>query len=148
VTFNQVQAIVSGRKPSITPEPRQDSAFPLRHFIKCGGPLTASWSKGRSQRHAYYHCSHHCRGTTIPKRKLEQRFIDLLERMKPQENYLRMFNAVVMDVWRDKQSQNQDSAKAIERQLKNLEARKARLAESYVYERAVDQDTYGKMLDK
>ena len=29
-----------------------------------------------------------------------------------------------------------------------MEARKARLVESYVYERAVDQDTYGKMLDK
>jgi hypothetical protein len=38
--------------------------------------------------------------------------------------------------------------KPIEQQLRNLEARKARLVEFYVYERAVDQDTYGKMFDK
>ena len=37
--------------------------FPLRAFVRCeccGRGLTGSWSKGRSEYYAYYHCRPGC----------------------------------------------------------------------------------------
>ena len=55
--FDTVQAVLSGKRGSLTPRLRSNPDFPLRHFVKCGccgKPLTASHSKGRNKRYAYY----------------------------------------------------------------------------------------------
>ncbi len=44
-TFDKVQAIMAGKRPTVTPHVRNRPDFPLRHFVKCGHckrPLTAS----------------------------------------------------------------------------------------------------------
>ena len=49
--FYRVQAVLSGRVPSTTPQQRAHPDFPLRAFVRCescGRGLTGSWSKGRS----------------------------------------------------------------------------------------------------
>ena len=49
--FYRVQAVLSGRVPSTTPQLRAHPDFPLRTFVRCescGRGLTGSWSKGRS----------------------------------------------------------------------------------------------------
>jgi len=56
--FYRVQAILDGRLEMTAPRQRNDPDFPLRGYVrceKCGKPLTASWSKGRSEYYAYYH---------------------------------------------------------------------------------------------
>jgi hypothetical protein len=48
--FYRVQAELSGRVPSTTPQQRAHPDFPLRAFVRCasgGRGLTGSWSKGR-----------------------------------------------------------------------------------------------------
>src|SRR5215204_3937405 len=57
--FYRVQAVLSGRVPSTAPQQRAHPDFPLRGFVRCescGRGLTGSWSKGRSEYYAYYHC--------------------------------------------------------------------------------------------
>lgn len=75
-TFDKVQAIMAGKRPTVTPHVRNRPDFPLRHFVKCGHckrPLTASWSKGRTQRYPYYHCTNrNCDGLTVRKQALER----------------------------------------------------------------------------
>ena len=47
--FYRVQAVLSGRVPSTTPQQRAHPDFPLRAFVRCdscGRGLTGSWSKG------------------------------------------------------------------------------------------------------
>ncbi len=47
--FYRVQAVLSGRVPSTTPQQRAHPDFPLRTFVRCeacGRGLTGSWSKG------------------------------------------------------------------------------------------------------
>ena len=47
--FFRVQAVLSGRVPSATPQQRAHPDFPLRTFVRCescGRGLTGSWSKG------------------------------------------------------------------------------------------------------
>jgi hypothetical protein len=54
--FYRVQAVLSGRLPSTTPQQRAHPDFPLRGFVRCescGRGLTGSWSKGRSEYYAY-----------------------------------------------------------------------------------------------
>jgi site-specific DNA recombinase len=49
--FFRVQAILDGRMEVTAPRQRSDPDFPLRGYVRCescGKPLTASWSKGRS----------------------------------------------------------------------------------------------------
>ena len=49
--FYRVQAVLSGRAPSTTPQLRAHPDFPLRTFVRCkscGRGLTGSWSKGRA----------------------------------------------------------------------------------------------------
>ena len=48
--FFRVQAVLSGRAPTTTPQQRAHPDFPLRAFVRCescGRGLTGSWSKGR-----------------------------------------------------------------------------------------------------
>jgi len=69
-----VQAVLSGRVPSTTPQERAHPDFPLRAFVRCescGRGLTGSWSKGRSEYYAYYHCRPGCRAVNVTKAKLE-----------------------------------------------------------------------------
>ena len=83
-TFDKVQAILKGRRPTLTPHERNHPDFPLRMFIRCsscGQPITGSWSRGRSKKYPYYHCPGHCRGVNIRKEKLEQKFTGILGRM-------------------------------------------------------------------
>ena len=68
--FYRVQALLAGRLPSTTPKQRAHPGFPLRGFVRCGScgrGLTGSWSKGRSEYYAYYHCRPGCRAVNVTK---------------------------------------------------------------------------------
>ncbi len=48
--FYRVQAVLSGRVPTTTPQQRAHPDFPLRAFVRCescGRGLTGTWSKGQ-----------------------------------------------------------------------------------------------------
>src|SRR5262249_14052729 len=79
--FFRVQAILDGRYEATGPRQRNDPDFPLRGYVRCetcGKPLTASWSKGRSDYYAYYHyhCRGRCRAVNVSKTKLEELFVE------------------------------------------------------------------------
>jgi site-specific DNA recombinase len=73
-TFRRVQAILQGRVQVTGPRQRSRSDFPLKGVVRCaecGRELTASWSKGRNGRYAYYHCWRQCRAVNITKQNLK-----------------------------------------------------------------------------
>ena len=112
-SFRAVQAILSGRRPTVTPHIRNHPDFPLHRFVrcsKCERPLTGSWSKGRQRHYPYYRCSNsRCKGVNIKKAKLEGRFVTLLEHMQPRPECIRLFREIVLDVWNQ---QSKDAAEA------------------------------------
>ena len=81
--FARVQSLLAPRSNS-TPHIKQRSEFLLRGFVRCRscrGPITGSWSRGRSRRYAYYHCySATCsrRGKGIPRDRLDAEFVTTL----------------------------------------------------------------------
>jgi hypothetical protein len=79
--FYCVQAVLSGRMPSTAPRKRAHPDLPLRGFVRGGSygrGLTGSWSKGRSEYYAYYHCRPGCRAVHVTKGSLEGLFADEL----------------------------------------------------------------------
>jgi hypothetical protein len=83
-TFHRVQAISQGRVPVTAPHQRGRPDFPLKGLVRCatcGKTLTASWSKGRNGRYAYYHCCRQCHAVNVTKAKLEGLFVDELEQL-------------------------------------------------------------------
>ena len=151
-TFWQCQSHLATNGLIVAKE-RNNPDFPLRGFttcIHCKKPLTGSWSQGKSQRYAYYHCppAAHCRRTNIPRHELDQKFIALLDRLRPRPEFLTLFRAVVLDVWKTRRQDIAAQRSAAEKKLLDLKRRKDQLVEAFIYQRAIDQDTYKQQLDK
>ncbi len=101
--FYRVQAILDGRLEMTGPRQRNDPDFPLRGYVRCeacGKPLTASWSKGRSDYYAYYHCRSGCRAVNVTKAKLERLFADELAVLQPTPGYMRLLKESVLQIWK------------------------------------------------
>ncbi len=110
--------------------------------------MTASWSTGRSKKYAYYRCTRsECR-INVSKPTIEQRFIDLLRRLQPKREYVRLFEEVVLDVWKDRQASATKITLALRRKIDDIAERKNRLTQVYVYERGLDKETYQDQLSR
>lgn len=129
-TFERVQAILSGRRPTTTPCVRNRPDFPLRNFIRCGAcrrPLTGYYAK---KKYAYYCCPNRgCSTATIPRDVVETAFLRFLEEQQPQPQYLKLFGAVVRDVWQKKNHEADEALNTCRTRVSALKERKHRLVD-------------------
>jgi site-specific DNA recombinase len=146
-TFDVAQAILAGKRLPATAYQRNHPDFPLRQFVKCGScgkPLTGSFSTGRAKRrYGYYHCQNGgCKGTSVKRSDLESQFMEYLKRLQPRPAYVKLFKEVVLDVWRLRQQHNLTLSVSLERKISDLRAKRERLDEVFIYEKAIDHRTY------
>ena len=149
--FFRVQAILDGRYEITAPRQRHDPDFPLRGYVRCetcGKPLTASWSKGRSDYYAYYHCRGRCRAVNINKAKLEELFVDELARLQPTAGFMRLVKDRVVRAWREMKTDVAQRIAEIERKQKAIREKLDRLDAAFLYERSIDIETYDRHRDK
>jgi len=109
--FYRVQAILSGRVPSTASRMRAHPDFPLRGFARyesCGRGFTGSWSKGRSEYYAYYHCRPGCRAVNVSKAKLEGLFADELALLQPTRGSMRLLKESVPRIWKARKAAVRD----------------------------------------
>ncbi len=131
--WHKIQLIKQGKAFNAKPHLKYHPDFPLRNFARCpvcGGFLTGSWSKGRKERYAYYHCRNkNCLmyGKTVKKEKIHQDFIELLSQIKPKEGYLNAFKEVVIDLWQERYSFMTQERNRLERELDQLKSKKGNL---------------------
>jgi site-specific DNA recombinase len=150
-TFYRAQAVLAGRAPSAAPLLRGHPDFPLRHFARCascGRGLTGSWSKGRREYYAYYHCRPGCRGVNVTKSKLEGLFADELSRLQPTPGYMRLLKESVLQVWKTRQAEVQADIANAERQATAIQIKLDRLDEAFLFERSIDINTYDRHAEK
>jgi site-specific DNA recombinase len=144
--FHRVQAVLSGRVRVIEgPRQRNRPEFPLRAFVRCGTcgrPLTGSYSKGRSDHYAYYHCRPPCRVVNVSKADLEGLFVDELARLQPTEGYMHVLCEAVLNAWSMRKAEITKRAASVEQRTKALQQKLNRLEEAFIFDRAVDRDTY------
>jgi DNA invertase Pin-like site-specific DNA recombinase len=135
--FYRVQAILSGRVPSTAPRKRAHPDFPLRGFVRCescGRGLTGSWSKGRSEYYAYYHCRAGCRAVNISKAKLEGLFADELALLQPTPGYMRLLKESVLQIWKARKAAVRDEIAQAERAARVIKGKLDRLDEAFLFE--------------
>jgi site-specific DNA recombinase len=152
-TFDTVQAVLDGKRPTALAYQRNHPDFPLRQFVKCGfcgRPLTGSSSTGRNKRrYAYYHChAKECKAVRERKDDLERAFLIYLKRLQPKPGYLQLFNEIVLDVWRQKQRQCLTASVTLQANLDELNQNRERLEEAFLYDKVIDQQTYDRQKDK
>lgn len=144
--FYQVQAVLSGRARVIAgPRQRNRPEFPLRGFVRCGTcnrPLSGSYSKGRSDRYAYYHCRPPCRVVNITKAELEGLFVDELARLQPTEGYMHVLCEAVLNAWSERKAEITQRAANVEQRTKTLQAKLNRIEGAFIFDRTIDRETY------
>jgi hypothetical protein len=114
-TFYRAQAVLDGRVVVAGPRQRNHSDFPLPGFVRCeicGRPLTGSWSKGRNDHYAYYHCQRQCRAVNVSKAALEAAFVDELALLQPTPGYMRLVKDRILHVWEQRRGERPDNGTA------------------------------------
>lgn len=110
--------------------------FPLRRFVRCsscGGIFTGSWRTGGSGiKHDYYccrnkSCEHYTHGISRP--FLESKFLELLSQYTPTIEFLTLFKAAIVDVWKTSHADFKKARIDYESQLKKLEEKKKHLTQ-------------------
>ncbi len=149
--YFKVQMILDGKKPTIAPKVRNHPDFPLRNFIrcpKCEQKLTGGWSTGRKGvKYAYYHCRTKGCSLNVRKRELETSFYEYLKRFQPKQDILDLFEQIVLDVWRDRQSIQIKEEYKNEKELKKLREKQDKIDELMI-QGTFDEDTYKRKTDE
>ncbi len=150
--FNRVQTLLSRKRSPVATYTRNHPDFPLRRFVRCRQcerPLTGSWSKGRTARYAYYRCpNQHCKSINVRKDVLERDFLQMLEALLPNAEYVELFIAIVLDLWKEKQSEATNIRLGLRKRIEKLQDRKSRLDEAFIYQQAIDRATYQDHVDR
>jgi DNA invertase Pin-like site-specific DNA recombinase len=144
-TFYRVQGILGGRLQVAVPRERRRPDFPLRGFVRCGAcgrPLTASWSKGRTEHYAYYHCRGGvCRAVNVGKAELEGLFVEELKWLQPTPVYMTVLKESILAGWREQQEAVQREQADLARRASVIQQRIDRLDEAFLYEKSTSTPT-------
>lgn len=132
--FNQVQkrlagSAAKGRRYKYVPE------LPLRGNLqcqRCGTPLTGSGSRNkRGNKYYYYHCQHPCT-ERIPAHEVNESFGRMLAHLKPDPAVLKLYEAVMGDIFQQKQGSSEDRLIQITKEIESLKAKLFRADELYI----------------
>ncbi len=116
--FYKAKAVREGKSVSAVPRLVNNPEFPLRGIARCSSCykyLTGSKSSGRKQKYPYYHCI--CGGTRVRKEVLEEAFLYFLKQIQPNEEFIKIFNTLLVEVWKKKQNSKISELQKIDKNL-------------------------------
>jgi site-specific DNA recombinase len=105
---------------------------PTVKCVECKRPLTGSHTKGNGGKYAYYHCyNRECivYGKAIDRDDLEKQFAKKLKKVHPTQEFLKSFQAVVLDYWKEQGIALENISSKHEKELVELETKKKRIYE-------------------
>ena len=130
-TFDCVQAILDGRKPSIVPKRKFNPSFPLKCLLRCAAcdtPLTGGFCKGRNKSYGRYWCRNHsCLAVKLPSEQLEAEFMDLLRRLRPEPDDVAKFTKIAAKVWAEKEGNSEKEIRRLSIRLREQKDLKHKL---------------------
>jgi hypothetical protein len=136
-TFDRVQTVLSGSSQHVSHH-RTRAEFPLRGLLLCSNcsrPLTASFSRGKAARYAYYHCHNRACPSPqrLPKGKAETAVTEYLKRITIDVSpVLRLFREIVLDVWQNEQAGAIAARTAAQHQLSTAQQKYDRLLNAHI----------------
>ena len=66
--------------------------------------------------------------------------------MQPRAEYLKLFREIVIDAWKQKNSESRTVTETVSRNLAVLKQKKDRLNDAFIDQRSIDQETYNERL--
>ena len=140
-------------KPIGTKRNRNNPDFPLRRVVrcgKCGTPCTGSASTGRSgERYSYYNCREKtCDGFRVPVATFTDEFIGFLRTQSLNHDVLKLFGAVMKDVWKKRTASSRASKQALEERIAELDGKILKTAEVAIDVNSADRETYHALLER
>ncbi len=139
--FYKARMVRQGKSVSAVPRLVNNPDFPLRGIAKCydcGKYLTGSKSTGRNQKYAYYHCV--CGKTRVRKEIFEEDFLYFLKQIQPNEDFIRLFKEILLEVWKLKQRSVLIEQQKIDKDLQVLKGLKTVLIEKNLKGVISDED--------
>jgi len=149
-TFEKVQAALEGRRAKVTPINRNRPDLPLRGFLRCGrcgALMIASWSTGRSKSYPYYRCWKKCAGISIRGDRIEGEVLEFLDTLRMKPEFVALFSEIVLHAWHGKQAHTRELVAGRQRQIAELEKRRQRLVDAFIYKQAIDQKMFRDQLE-
>ena len=126
-----------------------DNEWPLRggfvKCIECGESITGSSPKGRTKNYPIYHCPK-CRSrivnhrVSVPRDKLNAKFVDLLQSITPSEATLKLFRSQVVKKWQNNHLEQLKQQKVLQQNLSKLRDRKQRTVTLYIDGNLTEQE--------
>ncbi len=150
VTWLRVQRRMA-RKPELAPALKEHPDFPLRGFVRCevcGKPLTAALSRGKGgRRYGYYFCWWRgCRALRVAGARLEEEFGEVLQRTQLPAPVVQLAEETLIELCGAQEQEIARRRELAQRRIEELQARRERLLEAYLYERLMDRSTYERQL--
>jgi site-specific DNA recombinase len=143
--FDEVQAILEGRKPTPTPKRKVNPNFPLKCFVRCdscGTPLTGGFCKGKTKTYRRYWCyKYACRAVGLLSDALEEQFVQVLDRLQPRPDDVATISKKASKRWTDRQGDVQKETRRLEATLEELKSDKKKLLKLLMDEK-ISQTTY------
>ena len=68
--------------------------------------------------------------------------------LQPQQEYVNLFNAIVLDAWKERQAQTNLRENTLRRKIEDLKERRNQLVQAFIYKQAIDKETYEEQLDR
>ncbi|MBN2028082.1 MAG: recombinase family protein [Actinobacteria bacterium] len=135
--FIKAQEVLDGKKKNTRVRNRDNPDFPLRGFLICPfceKQITGSKSRSRSGKYySYYHCNtSKCRLKNIPKEKVEDDFVEMLKRMKPDDRTMQLFFDILEERYEEMSKEKARRENKLRAELAQLKEKKARIEDMYI----------------
>ena len=134
MTRQRILYVLSGKRVN-KPKLVHNNNYPLRGTIlcdSCNRALTGSTSRGNGGQYYYYHCKNSAcsqYGKSLRKHDLEEQFVECLRKIKPTNKFLKVFEASVIDLWREQGESLNEAANSYQKQLVALQSRRKRICD-------------------
>ena len=149
--FDNVQLVLSGKKPIVAPYRRNREEFPLRGFLRCGvcgNPLTggpSTSSTGKTYDYYFCHKSGCRRVRSVPTSKAAEQFIDLLSRLNIGQKFTAEFVEVLRSEWKKRTGNSEHLTKQLRSKLEDARQRQKDLVAHYLRRDEAIMPIFGEM---
>ncbi len=105
-TYEKIQMRLKRKISTVRVRKDITDEFPVRGLVNCvcKAHMTASWSKGRSNKYGYYFCT--ARGCalyrkSVPQNLVEKEFVDILKKTRLKDEVGKVINVIFDRVWKE-----------------------------------------------
>jgi DNA invertase Pin-like site-specific DNA recombinase len=133
--FEDVQAVLDGRRKRATHYQRNREGLPFRRFLHCpcGAPLTGGFSRSHTGKlYSYYWCIKCHAVKSVPTAEVDQQFLAMLDRIRVSEAFTSEFTHVVREKWSEFADDNSEIAPRLVRKLADLNKTQEELLMKYL----------------